>query len=1575
MMKKVLKWAAIILLTPILLFLLLMVLLYTPPVQNWAVKKVAQYASEETGMDISVGHVALRFPLDLQLEDVKVIRDNDSIPGLRDTIADVGRVYADIQLKPLFHKKVEIDGLGLEKLNLNTDGLIPDLRVKGRVQNLDITCHGVDLKESLANITTARLDSACLDICLADTMPPDTTESKVGWKIKVDDVLMARTDLTIHMPGDTMNIKAYLGEASARDGYIDLDASDYRVGHLDLKSGQLKYDNRFMPAAEGLDANHIAMRDVAISVDSIAYRDSRLNLAVRSCTMKEKSGLQIDSLSATVALDSVSLRIPDLKMHTPDSRLKASVDMDLDAFDEHYPGKMYADVDANFGKQDLMRVMGGMAPDVVKKWPNQPLLIKGKMTGNMQRADIRGLHVSLPTAMQLHADGYVANLNDPDHIKADLKVKGRTDNIDFITGMLDKSITDQVSIPKGIDIDGQFKANGHRYGADFIASEGGGSMKAKVAFDADIMKYSATVDAKQFPLQHFLPKMGLSPITAYIEADGQGTDFMSPSTTLRAKAKIGKLRYDRYDLDGMEATATLAKGIMKADVDSRNGLLNGRMSFDAMMNTKRLKGTFACDLAHADFYKLRIADKPLTANGCAHLDIDTDFKDYYKVVGSLSGVNIIYDNTFYQPDDVELDVLTRRDTTYARINTGDFHLDMNGRGGYKKMLSQVENFSKELTKQLKDKHFDQARLRGKLPDANCYVSSGKENFVVDFLSEQGYSFDQMLIDMRSSHIDGLNGQLNVSKLRVDSIAFDEVAFNILTDDDGFKYNGQVRNLPGHPKYVFNAMFDGSIIEKGATINAKLYDKDERLGLALGADASIEQNGVMMHLTDTNPVIGYIPFKANEDNYVFLGDDKRLSAKLNLKADDGTHIQLLTNDENREALQDLTLSLGHIDLNQILSIVPYLPKMSGIADGDFHIVQTANDLSVSSALSINKFNYEGIDMGDLATEFVYLPNSDGSHHVDGVLMANDEEVGALSGTYFPKSESIDAKLEMKKTPLELINGFIPDQIIGFKGMAEGELTIKGKLSKPVVDGELFLENTHIFSIPYGVDVVVADDPVRIVGSNLLFENFEVFDGARTPLNISGYLDFSNLDRMMLDLRMRTRNFMVIDAKENARSEAFGKAYVNFLGTMRGPVDALAMRGRLDVLGSTDMTYVLKDSPLTTDNRLDELVKFVDFNDSVPQKIVRPPLNGFNMDLTMRVDETARIKCDLNSDHSNYIDLMGGGELRMKYNTIDDLRLTGRYKLSNGEMKYSLPVIPLKTFTIQEGSYIEFKGEPMNPTLHITATERTKAAVETEGGGTRSVDFDCGVVITQTLEDMGLEFIISAPEDVTIGTELAAMSTEEKNKVAVTMLTTGMYLADGNTSGFTMNGALSSFLQNEINNITGNALRTLDLSVGVDNAVDASGSMHTDYSFKFAKRFWNNRLRMVVGGKVSSGASTPNQSNSFLTNAALEYRLSTTSNMYLKLFYNRDAYDWIEGEVGEYGGGFLWRRKLQHFNEIFKFKTETPLPMRSGRDSLGIGRTGSLRTLRGDSIGRDALRGEPVRITDGGNDSIKILKDEK
>ena len=173
------------------------------------------------------------------------------------------------------------------------------------------------------------------------------------------------------------------------------------------------------------------------------------------------------------------------------------------------------------------------------------------------------------------------------------------------------------------------------------------------------------------------------------------------------------------------------------------------------------------------------------------------------------------------------------------------------------------------------------------------------------------------------------------------------------------------------------------------------------------------------------------------------------------------------------------------------------------------------------------------------------------------------------------------------------------------------------------------------------------------------------------------------------------------------------------------------------------------------------------------------------------------------------------------------------MNSGEMKYALPVIPLRTFYLTEGSYIDFTGEPMNPTLNIAAKERVKASVN-DNDKPRSVNFDVGLKLTQPLNRMGLEFTIEAPDDQTIQNQLASMSAEQKNKLAISMLATGLYLEENNASnGLKTSNALNAFLQNQVQQIAGKALKSVDLSVSVEDGTSATGESNTDYSFRFAK----------------------------------------------------------------------------------------------------------------------------------------------
>lgn len=1532
-MKKVIKWGGIIVLVSALLITLITLLFYFPPFQNWAVKQASAYASQKMGMQISVGSVRLSFPLNLDLREVKVLEPNRKTKNLNDTVADISSMVADVQLLPLLRKQVMVDELVFNDMKVNTTHFIDNVCIKGNVGHMSLKAHGIDLSREHVQLNDALLKNANIIVELSDTVPPDTTPSENFWKINLDKLKLQNSALAVHMPGDSLSVKTIFTNALATQAYFDLYKGLYTVRHIDWGNGGLQYDRNFEPTTRGFDYNHLLLTDLSIKADSFYYCDSRIDLRVREATFRDKSGLAVDSLRGRFMMDSLRLSLPYLWFTTPTSQVRMNMGMDLNAFDDIRPGVFEMEMYGAIGRQDLMLFVGDAMPRaLVKTWPQYPLVVNGKMRGNMQKMHLSGLTLKLPNTFNILGDGFVENLLSTDRMRANFDLDGTAQSLKFVMPLLPRDVVSMVRIPNGITFKGNVRVDGNQYGSKFVATQGGGTLRGDVNVDVQRMAYRAKLSANRLPLHHFLPRMGLRPFTGTADITGEGTDMMSPRTRLNATVKMQRFGYDKYDLSGITLTARVGNGRITARADSKNELLKGLLTVDALTTGRIFKGTFGCDLEKADLQKLGFLDQPLAVSLCGHVDVTSDFKQYYKVQGLFSDMTAWRNKRSLRPENIVFDVLTTADITHVVADCADFHLKMEGEGGYQRLLKKGENFWTELQHQLKKKRLDQARLRQRLPGVRLYMKTGKYNLVSRILKYYGYELGKMSMNLTSSSLTGLNGHAEIDSLVIDSFLVDTVRLAIASKEGAMNYSLQVRNGKKNPQYVFNAFFEGALNAEGTYIKTSIYDDKDRLGIRMAMQGSMEQKGIRIKVFDDDPILGYKTFAVNDSNYIFLGDDRRLSANLSLRADDGTGAQVYTNDENTHALQDVTIGLHRFDLGQLLSAIPFAPVVTGIMDGDFHLVQTEKELTISSAINIGKMTYEGSAMGNLGTEFTYMPKEDGGHYVDGILTKDGKEIGTLTGTYLSKGNGhLDAQLGLERMPMDIFNGFVPDKLVGFRGYAEGMLTLKGSLKNPDVNGEVFLDSTFMYSEPYGVEVRFANDPVTITKSHLVFENFEIFSHNDSPLNVKGSFDFSDMDKMMLDVQMKAKNFLLVDAKETGRSEAFGKAYVDFYGTMKGRLDDLDLNGRLDVLGTTNLKYNLKDSPLSTDDQLSGLVEFVDLKDTLDDVVNRPPLTGFNVDMIINIDEGAHVDCYLNADHSNYIDVIGGGEMRMKFNMVDGATIRGRYTIGSGEMKYSLPVIPLKTFTISEGSYIEFTGDPMNPRLNITAEEQTKSTVGEGSNRGRAVEFTCGVVVTKTLKNMGLEFIIDAPEDLTIHNQLQSMTKEERGKLAVTMLTTGMYLADGNTKNFTMNSALSAFLNSQINQISGKALQSLDVSFGVDNSFNSNGTLHTDYSFKFAKRFWNNRLRIVIGGKLSSGADVVPQEQTFFDNVTFEYRLSPTSNKYLNLFYQRDSYDWLEGNVSRFGGGFMWRRKLKRLKDLFNFRDDADEIVEAAPDS--------------------------------------------
>ena len=1517
--KKALKWLGITVATPIALFLLLAILLYIPPVQNFAVHQVANYLSGNLGMDVRIDKVRLAFPLDLAVHHMTAVEKGD-------TLLNADRLRLNVKLMPLFEGRADVDGFELYGLVIDTKSYISDTRIKGHAGQLTAAAHGVDWEKELVNLDHARLHDADIYVTLSDTAKKDTTESKAKWNIAVKKVDIERSKVHLQMPGDSMRIYANLGLAALRGGAFDTGRNYYAVKALQLQDCDVNYDIPYIKPVAGIDPNHIAVKRLTLMLDTLSYNNEGvLRAGLRGLTLHEKCGLDVTRLSGSVYMDTTQLRLPALLLRTPASRIDADVAFDFKAFSAGKGGHCQAMVDASIGYDDIRTLATGYVDKTyLRALPHKPLAIKGTVSGNIDHLRLPSLTLNMPGVLQASANGYT-NYVTKDWRNGKFNFNLRTKSMAAVRQLMPASLKQSINVPDGLSLRGKAAFNGSRYDADIKAGIGRGSLTAKAKLDVKRETYNVVATAHQLPIASIVRGVPVGPFSGSLRASGSGWDVMSPRTSLTADAKVNALSYERYPLGGISVKANLRGGKAVAHFEADNPLLQGNGHIEALLGRHNYEVAVKASLPNLDLKKLGVTTDTL------YFGTDIDIKatanktfTAYALSGSIANNHFTTQRMSAMAKDILFDLATSRDTTTANISAGDLRLRLGAKSDIPHLGTHLARFANELQKEAKTYNIDQERLKTYLPVMAFYLDAGRDNPLYNIARMKGYSFSSAYVNLNTDPHVGMTGDARMGALNVGALLLDTIDTHIFQDSTGVQMRGLVKNGKKNPNPL-EVRMRSYVMRSGAGIELSYYDSEGERGVDVGLQAALVDGGLNIHLYPENPVLAYRNFKVNKDNYIFLGKDNSIRADVDLLADDGTGLKIYG--EPKDSVNDLTVSVNQVNLGELSAVLPYMPKLSGMLSGDVHVTDDSQhkQLSAMASLTADNFKYEDMPLGNVGIDAVYLPKTGGEHHASAFISSNGEEVLACNGTYFDRDGgTFEGDAQLHDFPLQMLNGFMAGTDVALKGIAGGDLRVNGSLDKPVINGSLDLDSAHIYSDVYGFDLRTDERALDIKDSRIIFSDYRLFSTGKEPMVLNGTFDMSDFERMRMDFAMRAKNFELINTRKKAQSMLFGKVYANYVGTLKGTTDNLSLRGKLEVLDRTDVTYILKDSPLSVDDRLHDLVQFTNFKDSTQTAQPEKAVDG-GMDITMgiSISDAAIFHCNLSDDGQSYVKLEGGGDMTLRMTQQGDMRMTGLFTTNSGEMKYQLPVIPLKTFQIVQGSYVQFTGDVMNPTLNIAAKERTKAVV-TEDDKQRSVAFDVGVKITKPLNDMGLEFTIEAPEDLNIQNQLASMSAEQRGKAAVTMMATGMYMTDETMmsgSGFKANNALNAFLQSEIQNIAGSALKTIDINLGVESGTSQTGTSTTDYSFQFAKRFWGNRISVIIGGKVSTGADATNSAESFINNVSVEYRLDQGATRYVKAFYDRDTQDPLEGQLTKTGAGLVLRRKTDKLGELFIFRNKS------------------------------------------------------
>lgn len=1477
-----------------------MVLLYVPPVQNLIRREVTAYASKATGMQIQVERIDLRFPLNLLVRGVEVIQQPDTLLSLES-------LNVRVQAWPLLKGKVEVDEVTLSRVAFNSANLIDGMEIKGVLGRFFLQSHGVDLSNETAVINATELSDTHVQMLMNDTTttPKDTTASApVNWKVDLHQLKLKNVSFSMQLPADSMRMAAHIGETTIDDAQADLKNQFYGLKQFLLSGTSASYDTGAAKPVEGFDASHIAVRDVSIGLDSLLYKGRDMKAVIREFTMNERSGLSVTSLTGRAFSNDSIISVPGLKLQTPHSEIDLSAHTYWELVNIPTTGRLSANLNAYIGKEDVMLFTGGLPDSFKEAYPFRPLVIRAGTDGNLKEMQISRFTVDLPGAFSLEGGGILENLADSITRSGTIGLKMKTQNLNFLTGLSGEVPNGTLVIPDSMNLVAQVDIKGPEYKANLHLKEGQGAMNVNAALNTATEVYKADLKIDNLQLHHFLPKDSIYELSLSAAADGRGLDVMSYRSYAKLDLALDRLHYAQYHLSNVHLTGDLKGALVTANLTSDNELL--KMTTDAEYNLAHSypDGKVTVDVIRLDLHELGLMPEPMK-----------------------------------RPLAFNLSAEARQNRVFTHFISGDMKLNLSARSGVNPLISQSIRFVDVLMKQIDEKELNHAELRKALPTAVLSFSAGKENPLAYFLATKNISYHEASMKFGTAPDWGINGKAAVHALKVDTLQLDTVFFTVKQDTTLMKLRAGVINGPKNPQFSFSTTLTGEIRDRDAELLVDYKNGKGETGVLLGVNARPlfegqgKGNGIAFTLIPEKPIVAFQQFHFNENhNWIYLHKNMRVYANVDMWDEEGMGFRVHSMQGDTVSLQNIDVEIRRIRLQEITSVLPYFPEVTGLFSLEAHYIQTEKDLQLSAEASIDELTYERQRIGDIALGATWLPGEQGKQYLNAYLNHDQMEVLVADGKLLPTrtgKDSLEVNTTLEHFPLRVANAFIPDQMVTLSGDMDGNLNITGSTEQPLINGELVLDSVAVFSSQYGARFVFDNRPVQIKNNRLLFDKFAIYTTSKNPFTIDGYVDFRDMSRPMANLNMLAQNYTLLDAKRTRESLVYGKVFADFRATVKGPLDGLNMRGNVSLLGNTDVSYVLTDSPLTVQDRLGSLVTFTSFSDTttvVRQEVPTVSLGGLDMAMMVHIDPSVRVKVDLDASNDNRIELEGGGDLSMKYTPQGDLTLTGRYTLSGGLMKYSLPVIAAKEFAIDDGSYVEWTGNPMDPMLNFKATDRIRASVsEGENGGSRMVNFDVSVVVKNRLDNLSFAFDVSAPEDATVQNELTAMGAEERGKQALYIMVMKTYLGTGPIGGgggglgkLNMGSALTSVLSSQINSLMGN-LKNASLSVGVEDHDDSeTGSKRTDYSFRYSQRLFNNRFQIVIGGKVSQGENATNDAESFIDNISLEYRLDRTGTRYIRLFYDKNYESVLEGEITETGVGIVLRKKLDKLSELFIFK---------------------------------------------------------
>ncbi|MGL5786811.1 MAG: translocation/assembly module TamB domain-containing protein [Bacteroidales bacterium] len=1562
-MRKFFKWFFRIILAYIILILLLSVALYIPFVQNFARDIVEKEVSKAMDMDVSVGRLRLYFPLKLNLSDALIVKH----PA--DTFLRVSEVSTSVSILPLFMKEVKVNDIQVRDALFHFVDSAQTIDISAKLRLAKISGNLIQLKNDEIDLGQSTLSDGSIAIQMLkqspDTTKQDTTNA-FPWKFVSKRILLRNIQVLFADLPSKFSTNVYVENASLKKGYIDLLTQEVRAEKIRVSNGRyiimlpdstsaeevpvtvqsadsvpsLPWDirvgnafvenNRFemhvgkyQNDSNRFDMNHLFVKNININADSLHNRGLYSSLNVKSLSAQLTSDIMIKNLKGFAEMDTNKIVVDQLMLNTQLSSLALTGDF---AWGEAGKGfsieSVNADLKANISAYEIQMLTE--EPMYKDSLINQHAFLSANvlLTGTKNQINIQQMDLIYPSCFEMKAKGLLNNVMDYKHLSGNMSLDFIGIDAHKLLFLLPKSISKEFTFPANFELTGRLNAYGGSLDPNLTLMTPKGKLKTEGTINFPSESYHLSLQADSFYVSQFMPGAGINCVDLSLNADGKGWDFFSPKTAADINLKSNVVNYQGHNYNAFSAVAKLAGGKLNTTMDMADRDVNFSSVISGDVAKDNLDLNMLLDVKELNLQGLNLWSTPFKTTFVWNTTFRTNMKEEMAARGDLNIKRLEFMETAYTPSEVRYDIENTDSLFRANVTSGDMILTAMSPKSIFTGQKELQDVMAELSKELKNKELSLNSLKDKYPTFDLTLTAGKNNILNTYLAQDLSFVKSTRIKAAINPYEGIVIKAQLEDIQSRQRLLDTLSFVATQDSNRINFNAVLANRPTNPQIPFYLRAQGSVDNDSLIVHFFEHNQKGKVGLDLGCKLSIFDKALQINLFPTNPIIGFTPWTLNADNYISVSKDNEIKANLDLSGD-AARVHAYTVDTTH-AKGGIVVEIDGINLEKVAQSIPYFSEMTGSLNSKFNIFTNKKELNADGIFNLDKFVLNGQKMGDIQLTGSYLTNETSQNRIDASMVIDHKKVLVVNGTLSDQSSNgmnIDVKAD--RFPLRTANPFIPQDLASLEGYLEGDMKLRDGEKYPVINGTLKLDSTYLLVIPANSTFKVDEQPIVIKDNFIQFDKYKLYSTNNTPLVLDGNVDMRRMDYIYTDLSITGNNFQLLDAAQTDKSMVYGKAYIDLNTTIKGLIDRLVIRGNMTLLNQTNLTYVMQESAIDTQNKTAQLVRFVNFADTTSlmygnlKKINE--LDGIDLFFTANVNPGVKLAMNLSTDGSSRVNLVGGGTLTYLMNREGTTNLSGQYTLTGGTVVYTLPIIGAKIFNIQEGSNVTWSGDLLNPILNITAIEKIRATVSEDGNNSQLVTFNAIVRIQNSLENMSVTFDAAAPDNLSVQNRLASLPPEQRAKEAMNLILYNSLSLSGVTSKSASSNALNSFIESTLNQFTRNNLKGVNLSFGIANYDPTEGSgTRTDYTVQFSKSFLNDRFTVNIGGRVSTGNDpTIKQDQNFIDDLSIDYKLDKSGNLYMKLFHHTGYDNILEGQITQTGLGVAIRRNLYKMKNLFNF----------------------------------------------------------